>query len=203
VSRVRAKIHWFRAEAAKGPAEVASALGFLLWGVARRMLASLRKADFDIDAGPRYFAFLAEALAFEIQIAWRVAYERYSEEERTAFAHGLARDVARILAENEAELLGIEASAAIEKRFIALLNRRFEEYAEFGHDAAGPTFAFLRYFASLVAELVPAKDQAWIHDQVIAIEGPEAAAMVAKAVTALNDTGPGRQRRTRPASVGE
>ena len=200
---MRTKIHWFRAETAKSPAEVASALGFVLWGVARRMLASLRKADFDIDAGPRYFAFLAEALAFEIQVAWRVAYERYSEEERTAFAHALARDVARILAENEAELLGIEAPAAIEKRFIALLNRRFEEYAEFGHDTAGPTFAFLRYFASLLAELVPEKDQAWIHDQVIAIEGPEAAAMVAKGVAALNDTGPERQRRTRPSSVGE
>jgi len=200
---VRAKIHWFRAASAKRPEEVASALAFVAWNAARRMLAGLRDAGFDVEAGPPYFRFLSEALAFEIQVAWRVAYERYSEEERTAFAHALARDVARILAENEAELLGIEAPAAIEKRFIALLNRRFEEYAEFGHDAAGPTFAFLRYFASLLAELVPEKDQAWIHDQVIAIEGPEAAAMVAKGVAALNDTGPERQRRTRPSSVGE
>ncbi len=196
---MRQKVHWFRAQAPRRPEEVAGALGLVLWGVSRRMLARLRHADFDIDAGPPYFAFLAEALAFAIQVAWRAAYGRYDDAGRAAFAQALAHDVARILAENEAELLGAEPVDAVRERFIALLNRRFEEYADFGCGPDGPDFAFLRYFASLLHDIVPEKDRAWIHDQAIALEGPEAAAMVARAVDGLLDTGaPGRA----PAAAG-
>ena len=200
---MRSKIHWFRAEEAKGPAEVAGALAFVAWNAARRMLASLRKAGFELDAGPTYFAFLSEALAYEVQVAWRVAYGRYAEGDRTVFANALAHGLARVLGENQAELLGEETAAQVEARFIAVLNRRFEEYAEFGHGAQGPDFAFLRYFASLVRELLPEKDRTWIHDQVIAIEGPEAAGAIARGLDALLDTGPGRLRRAPSASVGE
>ena len=191
---MRAKAHWFRAGTAKSPGEMAGALAFVAWGVARRMIASLRNAGFDLDPGPGYFAFLAEALAFEIQVAWRVAYDRYAGGDRAAFAEALAHHVARILAENQAELLGAEAPAAIEARFIERLNRRFEEYAGFTYGADGPHFTFLRYFASLLSDLLPPKDRAWIHDQVIGIEGPEAAATIAKSLAGLLDTGPGHPR---------
>jgi len=199
---MRHKVHWFRPQARKSPAEVAGALALVLWACARRMLNALRKAGFDIDPGPAFFAFLAEALAFEIQVAWRVAHELYGETDREAFIQALARDVARIFAENRAELLG-GAAGEIERRFVDEVNRRFEEYADFVHGSEGPSFAFLRYFASLVHDIVPQKDRAWIHDELIAIEGPEAAGAVAKALAALLDTGPQRLRRAAPASVGE
>jgi HD-GYP domain-containing protein (c-di-GMP phosphodiesterase class II) len=41
---------------------MADALAFIAWRVAQNMLKSMRKADFDIDPGPQYFEFLAEAL---------------------------------------------------------------------------------------------------------------------------------------------
>ncbi|HSN20356.1 MAG TPA: hypothetical protein VLS49_06750 [Usitatibacter sp.] len=197
---MRSKVHWFRREAPKAPREVAGALVLVAWAAARRMVGALRKAGFDIEAGPGYFAFLFEALAFQIQIAWRVAYRRYGDEERIAFIDALARGTMRILAENIAELLGGDARE-IEGALIADLNRRFEEYAEFAHDETGPSFAFLRYFASLVHELLPEKDRAWIHDQLIAIEGPEAASSIAKGLDALLDTSPGQLERT--GSLGE
>ena len=182
---MRAKAHWFRAESPKGPDAVAGALAPVAWSGARRMLVNLRKAGFTLEAGPAYFAFLAEALAFEVQVAWRLANERYDEADRIAFATSLSRAVGRVLAENESELLGVEAAAAIEARFIERLNRRFEEYADFRHDAHGPRFGFLRYFASLVQEILPVADHAWIHEQVMAVEGPEAAAKIATAFEAL------------------
>lgn len=200
---MRAKIHWFRAAAAKSPAEVAGALAFIAWGIARRMLASLRKADFDVNPGPQYFEFLSEALAFEIQVAWRVAYDRFPDADRVAFANALAHGVASILADNQAELLGAQPADEIEAQFIARLNVRFEEYAEFAHGPGGPDFAFLRYFACLARDLMPDKDRAWIHDQVIAIEGPEAAQMIARSVAGLLDTGPQRAGHAPRAGVGE
>lgn len=199
---MRSKVHWFKAEAAKSPREVAGALALVAWASARRMLASLRKAGFDLDVGDTYFTFLAEALAFEVQVAWRVAYARYDDAGRAAFMDELAHGLARILAENRSDLLGADATETA-RRFVADLNRRTGEYADFAHDAQGPSFAFLRYFASLVVPLVPAKDRPWVHDQVIAIEGPEAASAIAKGLEALLDTGPGRLHRVSSGAVGE
>ena len=193
---LRVKSTWFKPGRAHSPAEVADALAFIAWRVAQNMLKSMRKAGFDIDPGPQYFEFLAEAAAFAIQVAWRLAYPRYDEAGRLAFMTALANRTGEELAENRARLLGEPDAAAIKSGFIDLLNRRTAEYADFGHGPDGPDFAFLRYFATVVAELMPEKDRRWTWDQVIAIEGPEAASSVAKAVKGLFDETPRRPRRT-------
>lgn len=199
---MRSKVHWFKAEAARSPREVAGALGLVAWAGARRMVTSLRKAGFGIEVGDSYFAFLAEALAFEVQIAWRVAHARFGEDQRVEFMDELAHALGRILGENRSDLLGSDA-VETERGFIAQLNRRNEEYGDFAHDSQGPSFAFLRYFASLVEPLVPPRDRPWIHDQLIAIEGPEAASAIARGVDALLETGPATLHRTRSAALGE
>lgn len=200
---MRVKAHWFRAESAKSPEEVASAVAFISFRVAQNMLKSMRKAQFDIDIGPQYFEFIAEALAFVIQCACRIAWPRFPEANRLPFATELAHRVADHLAENQSELLGAQTSAEIKAQFIERLNRRFAEYADFDYGPEGPDFGFLRYFASLVAERMPEKDQRWTYDQVIAIEGPEAAATVAKSLAGLLDTGPGRAPRRARSNLGE
>lgn len=200
---MRVKAHWFRAEGSRRPEEVAGAVAFIAFRVAQNMLKSMRKAQFDIDAGPMYFEFLAESLAFAIQVACRLAFARLPEDQRMPFANELAHRAADHLAGNQSELLGEQSADDIKTAFIARLNRRFAEYAEFEYGADGPDFRFHRYFASLLAELMPEKDRRWTHDQVIAIEGPEAAAMLAKSITALLDTGPGRAPRRRSSTTGE
>jgi hypothetical protein len=174
---------------------VAGALAFITWRVAQNMLKSMRRADFDIDPGPQYFDFLAEAVVFAIQVAWRLVHPRYDEEGRVAFMTALANRTGEELAENRSRLVGDADPAAIKAGFIDLLNRRNAEYAEFGYGAEGPDFGFLRYFATAVAELMPEKDKRWTWDQVMAIEGPEAAATVAKSVAGLFDETPRRPRR--------
>lgn len=200
---MRVKLHWFRAESARRPEEVAGAVAFIAFRVAQNMLKSMRKARFDIDAGPRYFEFLAEALAFAIQCACRIAWPRFPEGDRMPFAAELSRRAADHLAENQAELLGQQTAAEIRAAFIDRLNRRFAEYAEFRYGPEGPEFAFQRYFASLLAELMPEKDKRWTCDQVIAIEAPEAAATLAKSLAGLLDTGPERVRRRFASTTGE
>jgi hypothetical protein len=199
---IRIKSTWFRPGRPKTPEEMASALAFISWRVAQHMLKSMRKADFDIDPGPQYFDFLAEALAFAIQVGWRLVYARYDEAGRLAFMTALANRTGEELAENRARLLGDAEPAEIKSQYVVLLNRRIAEYADFGFGPEGPDFAFLRYFATLVSELMPEKDKRWTWDQVMAIEGPEAAATIAKSVAGLFDNAPGRRPR-RPAAAGE
>lgn len=198
---MRVKSQWFRPGRPKTPAEMAGALAFISWRVAQNMLKSMRKAEFDIDPGPQYFDFLAEALAFVVQVSWRLVYGRYDDAGRAGFMTALANRTGDELAENRSRLLGDGEPAAIKARYIALLNRRLEEYAEFGFGPDGPDFAFLRYFATLVSELMPEKDKRWTWDQVIAIEGPEAAGTIAKSVAGLFDESPRRARR--PSAAGE
>lgn len=185
--RVRVHSRWFRSEAPKAPEVIAGAAATTAWRVARAMLADMRKADFELPPGPTYFAFLAESLAFLAQVAWRIAWERMDEEDRVAFATAMGRRMAELLAENESDLLRARPPGVIESEFIERLNARFEEYAEFGFGPDGPDFLFLRYFASLVSEVVPEPDRRWVHDQVIAIEGPDGAATVARALRGLLD----------------
>ena len=181
---MRVHSRWFRRHA-RGPEETAGALAFIAWRAALAMLARMRRAGFTLDAGPRYFDLLSEALAFALQVSWRIAYDRLDAAGREAFAIAAAHRAAAILAENEAELLGQASRAQLEARFIARLNRRFDDYAPFGYGREGPDFAFLRCFAALVCEVVPEPDRRWVHDQVIAIEGPEAAATIARALADL------------------
>ena len=97
---LRVKSTWFRPGRPKTPEAMADALAFISWRVAQNMLKSMRKADFDIDPGPQYFDFLAEALAFAIQVAWRLAHPRYDEAGRIAFMTELAHRTGDELAEN-------------------------------------------------------------------------------------------------------
>lgn len=182
---MRARTRWHRGDRARSPGDVASAAAFTAFRLSRSMLENLRRARFAIDAGPAYFEFLAEALAFCIQCACRVAWPRLADGEREAFATALAQHAAGHLAENEAGLLGRRSAADAAHAFIARLNERFAEYAELEYGPDGPHFGFLRYFASLVADIVPPEDARWVHDQVIAIEGPVAAATLARTLTGL------------------
>ena len=193
---IRIKSTWFRPGRPRTPEELAAALAFIAWRVAQNMLKSMRRAQFDIDPGPQYFDFLAEAVVFAIQVAWRLVHPRYDDAGRVAFMTTLANRTGEELAENRSRLLGDLAPAVTKAAFIDLLNRRTGEYADFGYGSEGPDFAFLRYFATVVSELMPEKDKHWTWDQVMAIEGPEAAASIAKSVAGLFDETPRRPRRS-------
>lgn len=188
---MRIKSHWFRDGAGKTPAEHASAAAFIVWRVARNMLDRMRRAQFDIDAGPVYFEFLREVLVFLIQVADRIAFHGLPGPAREAFTTALVLRVADILVENEDDLLGPPppGQAPRRDRFIDLVNEVAGHYAEFGGQAQGhgfePDFAFRRYLGARIAQLLPDKDRRWALDQVMDLEAPEAARLVERAMQGL------------------
>lgn len=191
---MRIKSHWFKSEREKTPQEIAGALAYTIWRIADNALKNTRKANFEIAIGPQYFSFLTEFLVFLIQVADRIAYRQLSAEARFAFTSALANRVAETLAENQSRLMG-DSIAVHKQHFIDKLNQRAGEYADFNYGSDGPDFAFTRYLAYCMREVMDEKDVEWVIDQMMSIEAPEAVDMVEKTMRDLYETEPKQSRR--------
>lgn len=190
MSVLRVKSHWFKPGTPKTPQQNASALAFIVWRVAQNMLKQMRAAQFEIDIGPPFFAFMREVLVFLIQVVDRMAFERMPEATRIEFTTALVRRVAEILEDSENDLLGLppEGKESHRAQFIELFNQLSDDYAHFHYGADGPDFAFTRYLGSRVTELMVQKDKNWALEQIMAVEAPEAVATVQSAMQGVLST---------------
>jgi hypothetical protein len=184
---MRIKNHWFKGGQQKSPREVGGAMAFIVYRIGQNALKSMRQAGFDIAVGKQYFDFLTELQIYLVQIADRIAYQHFQPADREAFTVELANRVAETQAENQSELLG-GSIGEHKNAFIEQLNLRAGGYADFDFDDAGGRFAFVRYLAHCINDIVDQKDKSWVVDQITAIEGPEAAELVEKAMQGLLDT---------------
>lgn len=189
---MRIKSHWFKAGAGRSAEEQAGAMAFIVWRVAHNTLKRMRGADFDIHAGPAYFAFIRELLAFLIAVVDRMAYARMDGAARHAFTTALVLQCADTLSGNETDLLGpCQGSPSYRDSFVDLVNELSAHYAEFGAEATAdpdafmPDFAFVRYLGSRLEPTLPPKDRRWVLDQVMAVEAPEAVRIVRGAILDL------------------
>jgi hypothetical protein len=201
---IRVKSQWFRPAAGKTPEQQASAMGFIAWRVAQQMLKRMRSAGFDIDAGPAYFGFMREVLVFLLTVVDRIAHERMDAEQRRRFLTALVLRVADFLQDNEGDLLGTPEGASWADRFVDQFNELQQHYAEFDADTDAPAadgfvpgFAFYRYLGFRLEPGLPAKDRRWVIDQVMAVEAPDAVALVSGAMRELYADAPRERRRTR------
>ena len=194
---LRLKSHWFKGENSKSAAEQASVIAFIVWRLAHSMLGRMRGAQFDIDIGRPYFAFMREVLVFLLALTDRIAFERLPAPEREPFTVALVRHVARTLQENEDRLLGVPATGEPRHAdtFIDLVNDVVGHSAEFGADPTPPAdawgfqpgFGFVRYLGSRLEPALPEKDRRWVLDQVMAIEAPQAVSLVQRSMRDLLD----------------
>jgi hypothetical protein len=194
---MRIKSQWFKPESPKTPRQTASVMAFIVWRVAQNALTQMRKAQFDIEIGPQYFAFMREWLQFLIQVVDRMASDRMDASHRAEFTTALVRRVADVLAENENNLLGPLAAGqeSYQGSFIDMFNLLSSHYAEFGHDDSGPDFGFMRYLGHRIEALMPPKDRHWVVDQIVAIEAPEAVNMLRTSMAGVFSNEPRPARR--------
>ena len=197
MAALRLKSQWFKTDTPRTAEQAAGVMAFIVWRVAHNALAQMRSAKFDIDIGAPYFAFMREWLVFLTQVVDRMAHDRMPADERRAFTTAMVRRVADHLADNENRLLGAPppGQQSSRDRFIDLVNELSSHYAEFGHDADGPDFAFMRYLGHRIEALMPAKDRYWVVDQVMAIEAPESVQMLQRSLAGVLSTEPRAPRR--------
>jgi len=191
---MRVKSHWFQSGRSKSPQELAGAAAFIVWRIGENALGNMRRAGFDIAVGAQYFAFLSEFLVFLVQLADRIAYRHLGEEDRVAFTTALANRVGENLGENQARLMGGELRAH-KADFIARLNLRADEYANFEYEKGAANFSFVRSLGLFMQDVVDERDRQWVTDQIMAAEAPEAIATLEQAMRGLLELEPKRARR--------
>lgn len=204
---MRIKSHWFREEHPKSTREIAGAAAFISWRIAQNVLKNMRRADFEIEPGEQYFAFLAEWLVFLIQVADRIAYEHLGPQLRVDFTTSMANRLGEIIADNRNDLLGGPVDGddigRFKSQFIDLLNLRSADYADFDFDDASVEYGFLRYLADRLTYVLRERDKVWVHDQVMELEAPEAIALVRKGMRGLLGEEPKPARRAGAGASGD
>jgi hypothetical protein len=179
---LRIKNQWFSHSSEKTVSQIASVMASIVWRVSQEMIKQLRQASFDVDVGTMYFNVTSEMLVFLLQQVDRLAFEEMSEDVRYEFTTNLVTRVAEILQDNQDEWLGDakQKTTSWANQFIELYNVLMDDYAHFSHDLDGTHFQLSRFFANRLERQLPEKDHHWITDQIIAIEVPQAQALIKK-----------------------
>jgi hypothetical protein len=200
---MRIKSTWFKPGTAKNATDIAGAAAFIVFRIAQNALKNMRNAGYELPPGAPYFAFLAEFLAFLTLGADRVAHARGDQAWRVEFTTAMANKVGEFIAGNEADLLGADTADGYKRRFVALVNERSGDYAEFHWTDEGPDYGFIRCFGHCVAATMAAHDQSWAVSQVIECEAPEAVATMLRGMSGLLDPSPRKRARGEAGARGE
>lgn len=166
----------------------AGALAFIGWRVALDRAQNLNSEGFRFDSDIERVGVISELVAFEVQVADRIAYGFLREDDREAFVNALGRRFADHVQDNLSDLDGaaVDGPRNYRDAFIALLNERQSDYAGLSFEDGEPGFDFLRYLGSRVLRVL-GEDQTnrWVLDQVVAVEAPEIAEKIRKSVLNL------------------
>lgn len=169
----------FRTKGPKTLEDRASVVAANIWKVAQDAMRHMEVEGYKIGDYRQAVAILAEFIAFLIQVADRLVFGRLPEGERGRFVNALGRHLARLMNANMAEYIGPGDHAG---PFIATLNARLSDYAEFEFANEGPSYAFLRYLGDRVAQAMAGTDNKWVLEQVIEIEAPQAVGHIRRVI---------------------
>jgi len=169
---IRVKTAWFRKEAARTPAELATVIASTLWRLADKLVDNLSRAEYDIVTPTRGFKIIAEVLALGMHLCDRWAYGRLDEGRRAALVQAIGAHLADTMERNVRALVGADGRD-YRAEFIDMLNRRAADYASFEIPASGAGFPALRYLGAQIREAMDEHDQHWVMDQVMDVEMPE------------------------------
>ena len=161
----------FRTKGPKTLEQRASVVASNIWKVAQEATRHMEIEGYKIGGDRQVTGILTEFIAFQIQAADRLVYGKLSEEERARFINELGRNLARLMDTNMIEFIGPGDYAG---PFVATLNMRLADYAEFEFGEQGPSYAFLRYLGDKVAAAMTGTDNKWVLEQVMDIEAPQA-----------------------------
>ncbi len=167
---LRIKSTW-RTESPKSIKENAEALAYIAWRLAMDKAINLHGKDYVYDSDGQRMAVIAEYLAFQVQVADRLAYDRMDEEQRRDFINALGLRLAAHVQDNLSDLFGPGDYA---ESFIVRLNERMDEYAAFEFKDDKPGYAFYRYLGERIQVIMGGKDlNRWVIDQVMELDAPE------------------------------
>lgn len=186
---MRVKTIWFKQQGTRSPKEIATVGSSAIWRMAETTVDSLSRADFDIITPVRGFGIMAEMIAFLLHFADRLVHGRVSDEWRQEFLQSSGQRLAELINDNVHRVVG-EDGHDHRPDFIARLNRRAEDYANFDFPDGEPSFPALRYLGHAIQEVMSVDDQHWIVGQIMEVEAAKAIDTVRRQINGLLDPQP-------------
>lgn len=165
---MRIKSKWYDNQV-KSIADIASALAFNTWRLIKNSLEDLINAGFTIEKA-QVFDVIAEYACFIIQCTDRLCFSQLSTSKRQELIHKLVKQTALYYQDNKSERI---KSGQHWQDFVALYNRRVQDYSEFSFENGEPDYSFYRYFAMQIQAVTTAVDKKWIAQQMIEIQAPK------------------------------
>ncbi len=155
--------------------EVAGAVAFNGWKLGRRTLNDMQQEQVQFESYSQGLDVLSEIMAFLVQVADRLVWERMEEEDRQRFSRAMAIKAIEMIVENRLEHDGPNGDHRA--KAVALFNQRFADYAEFGFNQEGPSYPFLRYLGARVGEIMgeAGPSNRWTADMMVDVYGPKIA----------------------------
>jgi len=184
---IRIKSTWHESErnrpATKGLEDHAGALAFIAWRLALESAKNVHREGFEYLSDRERVGVISELVAFEVQLADRLAHERLGDADRAIFVNALGQRLADHMQDSLADIAG---PGDYRRPFIALLNDRLADYAKCSFGDGEPGFDALRYLGDRVLKVMGENQtNRWVLDHVMTIEAPEIAEKIAKSVTDL------------------
>lgn len=188
---LRIRTAWKNKRRAVSVEEHATAAAAAAWRIALHAARDLHAHEFDYAGDAQRLAVMREYLYFLIHFADRRAQEAFDAARRARFTACLARECRRHYRENERDIMAAAVAEVGEAalpagQFTAQLNRRLRAYAGTKFVDGRPGYAALRKLALRVREtLGDSQTNKWALEQVLDIDGPEAARLFGDALQAL------------------
>ncbi|WPL16350.1 hypothetical protein Thiowin_01304 [Thiorhodovibrio winogradskyi] len=176
---LRIKSHWWNDDNARSLAEIGSALAFIAWRIAVDKAINLHCERFVYRDDAQRLQVIQEYLVFLIQVADRLAFGRFEDDDRRALITSFAKKCIEHLQDNSVDLLG---PGQYGDAFVERLNTRSGEYADFELGTDGPSYAFLRHLGFEIQTLMGQQEEnRWVIDQIMDKDGWDAYKGFAKA----------------------
>ncbi len=167
---MRVKSRWHNKNRTKSTEEIAQAVGYVAWRMARTTVDKLYNSGFNFRSNAQLLDTMGEIAIYLLQMADRMVYEQLDDDERQRFVMALANKLIEAMVDNRVTEQG-EGEYA--QPFIDLINRRLDGYAEFQYLEDGPSYAMLRYFGSCVDEVMGGSQNKWVIEHMMEVESPD------------------------------
>ncbi|MCB1787686.1 MAG: hypothetical protein H6955_04975 [Chromatiaceae bacterium] len=182
---LRIKSRWHDDAAERSLDEIAGALGFIAWRIAKDKAINLHGQDFVYESDEQRFAVIIEYLIFQVQIVDRLARQQLGleDEDRRQLVIAVAKSLAGHLHDNSVDIFGPGDYVG---PFVQRLNERGTEYAELNYTEQGPSYPFMRHLGFEIQQVMgESQENRWVIDQVMDRDGIEIDREIRRAVANL------------------
>ena len=174
------KTRWRNKKVPPTMEERAGVIGANIWKIALAIYKHLENDGFKFGSDRQVMRVFTELTVFLVQMTDRLVYGKLSDAERATLINVVASHLATTIANNQLDLLG---PGEYKAEYIAALNNRCQEYAEFDYSETGPSYACLRYFGKQVSDVMDESDNKWVAEQVVEVEAPAMMSALKKLVS--------------------